>query len=164
MTSKFAEPAEDRDGVPSPEATSPIAPAASLKKRRRRRASAKTIAERKGLVDIGAILNEPLEVLKNGKPGKMPALELAIRQQVKKALTEKSLPAILAVIKVAIDNDLVASPPEPPHGGIFIVPKFLTDEEQFRIFGNQEDRSMQIIFDILRPYYEQWKEQQVGQP
>lgn len=163
MTSNVAKPAEDHDGVSSPEATSPIAPAAPLKKRRRRRPSAKTIAERRGLVDIGAILNEPLEVLKNGKPGKMPALELAIRQQVKKALTEKSLPAILAVIKVAIDNDLVASPPAPAHGGIFIVPKFLTDEEQFRIFGDQEDRSMQIIFDILRPYYEQWKEH-VGQP
>lgn len=162
MTSNVAKPAEENDGVSSPEATSPIAPDAPLKKRRRR-PSAKTIAERKGLVDIGAILNEPLEVLKNGKPGKMPALELAIRQQVKKALTEKSLPAILAVIKVAIDNDLVASPPAPPQGGIFIVPKFLTDEEQFRIFGDQEDRSMQIIFDILRPYYEQWKEQ-VGQP
>lgn len=162
MTSKVAEPAEDRDGVSSPETTNPIAPA-PFKKRRRRRPSAKTIAERKGLVDIGAILNEPLEVLKNGKPGKMPALEVAIRQQVKKALTEKSLPAIMAVIKIAIDNKLVASPPAPPTGGIFIVPKFLTEDEQRRIFDNQDDRSMQTIFNILRPYYEQWKEH-VGQP
>ena len=114
MTSKVAEPAEDRDGVSSPEATSPIAPAPP-KRRRRRRPSAKTIAERKGLVDIGAILNEPLEVLKNGKPGKMPALEVAIRQQVKKALAEKSLPAIMADIKVAIDNDLVAVSASPAH-------------------------------------------------
>lgn len=163
MTSKIPELAKDREGVSSPEAPSSIAPAPPLKLRRRRRPSTKTIAERKGLVDIGAILDEPLEVLKNGKPGKMPALEVAIRQQVKKALTEKSLPAIMAVIKVAIDNKLVASPPAPLTGGIFIVPKFLTEEEQRRIFENQDDRSMQTIFNILRPYYEQWKEH-VGQP
>lgn len=155
MTSKIPEFAKDLHGVSSPEVPSSIAPATPLKLRRRRRPSAKTIAERKGLVDIGAILDEPLEVLKNGKPGKMPALEVAIRQQVKKALTDKSLPAIMAVIKVAIDNDLVASPPAPQTtGGVFIVPKFLTEDEQRRIFDNKEDRSMQTIFKILRPYYE----------
>ncbi|MCB1526130.1 MAG: hypothetical protein KDJ45_00325 [Hyphomicrobiaceae bacterium] len=105
--------------------------------------------------DFGAILNEPLEVLKNGTAGKMSALEVAIRKQVKKALTEKSLPAVMAVIKVAIDNDLVAPPPTPPGGGVFVIPKFVSEEDQRRIFAYREDNSMKYIFDILRPYYEQ---------
>lgn len=131
------------------------AAAAPAKRRQRRKPSAKKRAERHGLVDIGAILNEPLEVLRNGKAGKMPALEVAIRKQVKKALTEKSLPAVMAVIKVAIDNDLVTPPPTPPGGGVFVIPKFVSDEDQRRIFSYRDDNSMKFIFDILRPYHEQ---------
>lgn len=149
MTSKPSEGTEHRDGSP------PKKSATSEKKRRRRRPSAKAVAERNRLIDIGAILNEPIEVLRDGKPGKMSVLEVAIRQQVKKALANKSLPAIMAVIKVAIDNDLVAPPPpQQATGGFFIVPKFLTEAEQRRIFEDQTDRSMKTIFDILRPYYE----------
>ena len=37
---------------------------------------------------------------------------------------------------------------------MFIVPKFLTEDEQRRVFDNREDRSMQTIFDILRLYDE----------
>jgi hypothetical protein len=70
---------------------------AAAKRRKTRGPSAKKRAELQGLIDIGAILNERLEVLKNGKVGKMSALEVAIRKQVKKALTEKSLPAVMAV-------------------------------------------------------------------
>ena len=115
--------------------------AAPAKRRKTRRPSAKKRAERQGRVDIGAILNEPLEVV--------------IRKQVKKALTEKSLPAVMAVIKVAIDNDLVALPAPPAQGGVFVVPKFVSDEDQYRIFTERDDMSMKFIFDILRPYYEQ---------
>lgn len=140
--------------TPSDEKPVPVA-AAPAKRRRKRKPSAKKRAERQGLVDIGAILNEPLEVLKNGTAGKMSALEVAIRKQVKKALTEKSLPAVMAVIKVAIDNDLVANPPTPPGGGVFVIPKFVSEEDQRRIFAYREDNSMKYIFDILRPYYEQ---------
>lgn len=125
------------------------------KRRKRRKPSAKKRAERQGLVDIGAILNEPLEVLKNGKVGKMSALEVAIRHQVKKALTDKSLASVMAVINLAIENDLVAPRPTPAKGGVFVIPKFVSDEDQHRIFAEYEDRSMKFIFDILRPYYEQ---------
>ena len=128
---------------------------APAKRRKTRRPSAKKQAERQGLVDIGAILNEPLEVLKNGKVGKMSALEVAIRKQVRKALTEKSLPAVMAVIKVAIDNDLVVLPSSSAQGGVFIIPKFVSEEDQYRIFTERDDMSMKFIFDILRPYYEQ---------
>jgi hypothetical protein len=128
---------------------------APAKRRKTRRPSAKKQAERQGLVDIGAILNEPLEVLKNGKVGKMSALEVAIRKQVRKALTEKSLPAVMAVIKVAIDNDLVVLPSSPAQGGVFIIPKFVSEEDQYRVFTERDDMSMKFIFDILRPYYEQ---------
>jgi hypothetical protein len=128
--------------------------AAPAKRRKTRRPSAKKRAERQGLVDIGAILNEPLEVLKNGEVGKMAALEVVIRKQVKKALTEKTLPAVMAVIKIAIDNNLVAPHP-PAQGGVIIVPKFVSEEDQYRIFTERDDMSMKFIFDILRPYYEQ---------
>ncbi len=86
---------------------------------------------------------------------RLSALEVVIRKQVKKALTEKSLPAVMAVIKVAIDNDLVALPAPPAQGGVFVVPKFVSDEDQYRIFTERDDMSMKFIFDILRPYYEQ---------
>ena len=119
---------------------------APAKRRRKRVPSAKKRAERNGLVDIGAILNEPLEVLKNGKVGKMSALEVAIRKQVKKALTEKSLPAVMAVIQIAIAHDLVAPPPTVAEGGVLVIPKWVSDEDQHR---------MKFIIDILRPYYEQ---------
>jgi len=131
------------------------AAAAQAKRRQKRMPSAKKHAERRGLVDIGAILNEPLEVLKNGKVGKMSALEVAIRKQVKKALTDKSLASVMAVINLAIENDLVASRPTPAKGGVFVIPKFVSDEDQHRIFSELEDRSMTFIFNILRPYYEQ---------
>jgi len=126
------------------------------KRRRRRRMSSKRLAERNGQVDICAILTEPIEVLKAGKPGKMSTLEAAIRQQAKKALSDKSLPSILAVIRIAIDNHLVAPPPAPFRGGAFIVPKFLTEEEQKRIFTSETDCVVQVIYDILRPYYDEW--------
>lgn len=140
--------------VPSDEKPGPAA-AASVKRRRKRKPSAKKRAERQGLVDIGAILNEPLEVFKNGKAGKMSALEVAIRKQVKKALTEKSLASVMAVIKLAIENDLVAPRPTPAKGGVLVIPKFVSDEDQRRIFAYRDDNSMRFIFDILRPYYEQ---------
>jgi len=131
------------------------ADATPAKRRQKRKPSAKKRAERRGLVDIGAILNEPLEVLKSGKVGKMSALEVAIRKQVKKALTDKSLASVMAVINLAIENDLVAPQPTPVKGGVFVIPKFVSDEDQHRIFSEMEDRSMKFIFDILRPYYEQ---------
>lgn len=131
------------------------AAATPAKRPQKRKPSAKKRAERQGLVDIGAILNEPLEVLKNGKVGKMSALEVAIRKQVKKALTEKSLASVMAVIGLAIENDLVTPAPTPAEGGVFVIPKFVSDEDQHRIFSEMEDRSMKFIFEILRPYYEQ---------
>lgn len=136
-------------------AAAPTAAAAPAKRAQKRKPSAKKRAERQGLVDIGAILNEPLEILKNGKVGKMPALEVAIRKQVKKALKDKSLASVMAVINLAIENDLVASRPTPAKGGVFVIPKFVSDEDQHRIFSEMEDRSMTFIFNILRPYYEQ---------
>ena len=140
--------------TPTKDKPAPAA-AAPAKRRQKRKPSAKKRAERQGLVDIGAILNEPLEVLKNGKVGKMSALEASIRKQVKKALADKSLASVMAVINLAIENDLVAARPTPAKGGVFVIPKFVSDEDQHRIFSEMEDRSMKFIFDILRPYYEQ---------
>ncbi len=139
----------------TPTKDKPAPAAAPAKRRQKRKPSAKKRAERQGLVDIGAILNEPLEVLKNGKVGKMSALEASIRKQAKKALKDKSLASVLAVINLAIENDLVVPQPTPAKDGVFVIPKFVSDEDQHRIFSEMEDRSMKFIFDILRPYYEQ---------
>lgn len=46
-------------------------------------------------------------------------------------------------------------PPASPGGGVFVIPKFVSDEDQRRIFAYREDNSMKYIFDILRPHYEQ---------
>jgi hypothetical protein len=61
----------------------------------------------------------------------------------------------MAVIDLAIENDLVAPRPTPAKGGVLVIPKFVSDEDQHRIFSEMEDLSMTFIFNILRPYYEQ---------
>jgi hypothetical protein len=52
----------------------------------------------------------------------MSALEVAIRKQMKKALTEESLPAVMAVIKIVIDHGLVAPRPRGPKAASSLSP------------------------------------------
>ena len=74
-------------------------------------------------LDINEILTQQVKVGRNGKQQSMSQYEVQLRAQVKKALKDKSLPAIENVLRVARKYDLVRPPPPAPdNGGVLIVP------------------------------------------
>lgn len=119
-------------------------PAKRRKPRKRRREAADQ-------VDLEAILKEPLDVLKNGKPGKMDPIEAAVRRQVQKALVEKNFASIKAVIDLAIEHKLVARPDPPKAGGVLLIP---SDLPEFDAIFNEHWTDMGKIFAALRRYYD----------
>ena len=127
-------------------------PAVAPTLRRNRRLSAKARARKQGQIDLGALLSEPLQVLLDGKPRKMAPLEAAIRRQVQKALVDKSMPAIKAVIALALEHGLIASPAPVRKGGVLVVPYSLGRETFERIFNDWEI-SVDEVLAILETHY-----------
>lgn len=73
-------------------------------------------------LDIAGILTQPVRIRRNGKQQIVSQYELRLRAQVKKALTDKSLPAIENVLREARKFDLVMPPPPAPdNGGVLVV-------------------------------------------
>ena len=128
--------------------------AAPAKLRRRRRESRRTAALRKGQIDLGALIEEPIAVLKNGKSVKMDPIEAAMRRQVQKALKDKSLPSIKEVIDLAIKYGLVSDPPTPAKGGVLEIPKSMSQAEQKFIFSHPGPSNEQILSLLERHYAE----------
>lgn len=86
-------------------------------------------------LDIKEILTQQVKVGRNGKQQSMSSYELQLRAQVKKALKDKSLPAIENVLRVARKYDLVRPPPPAPdNGGVLVVPGRLTKESWEALF------------------------------
>jgi hypothetical protein len=56
---------------------------------RRRKVNPQAAAKKNGQIDLAALIEEPIAVLKDGKGIKMNPIEAAIRRQVQKALNEK---------------------------------------------------------------------------
>jgi hypothetical protein len=123
------------------------------KRRRKRRPSPQAVARKKGQIDLGAVLREPLRVLKDGKPTKMDPVEAAIRKQVAKALKDKSLPAIKEVIDLAIKHGLVTAG-EQVHGGMIVIPKTVSEADQKLIFSHPGPSVAQIM-KFLEHHYDQ---------
>ena len=74
-------------------------------------------------LDITDILTQQVKIRRNGKQQIVSQYELRLRAQVKKALTDKSLPAIENVLREARKFDLVMPPPPAPaNGGVLVVP------------------------------------------
>lgn len=74
-------------------------------------------------LDIAEILTQQVKVSRDGKRQSMSPYEVQLRAQVKKALKDKSLPAIENVLREARKFDLVRPPPPAPdNGGVLIVP------------------------------------------
>ena len=74
-------------------------------------------------LDINEILTQQVKIRRNGKQQSMSSYELQVRAQVKKALKDKSLPAIENVLREARKYDLVMPPPPAPaNGGVLVVP------------------------------------------
>ena len=98
------------------------------------------------------MLAEPLRVLIDGKPGKMDPIEAAVRKQVQKALVDKNMASIKAVIDLAIEHKLIASPAPPSKGGVLNVPTSLGRENYEKIFTTGEISSVDEILAILEQH------------
>jgi hypothetical protein len=116
--------------------------------------SAKSGRERthnkRGKVDVSAVLNEWVPVTKDRTASKMAPFEVALRAQVKKALTERNLAAIRIIVALAIEYGLIVPPPEAQaNGGVLIIPKTFSELEQRAIFDTLEP-SMSLINEALK--------------
>jgi hypothetical protein len=99
--------AKDRD----PADTSP------RPRKRRRRA-----ADEPEQVDLARLLAEPVAVRKGGRVEKMDAFEATLRKQVERAVKNRSVSAIKAVLDVAAEEDLLKISPPAAGGGVVLVP------------------------------------------
>ncbi len=80
-------------------------------------------------VDLAPLLLERVRVRKGGQDSRMPVFEATIHKQVEQAIKKRKVAAMTEIIKLAIENDLVVSPPPAPNsGGVFILPR-MTDED-----------------------------------
>lgn len=108
---------------------------------------------------INSLLEAPVKLKQGGEAQSMPAYEATLRQHVKKALVDQSLPSIKFVIGEAEKHGVIEQPPPPPEiGGVYIVPKWLPEEAQREIFEyHPEDgqlEPMSRIWGIIRKWVE----------
>ena len=96
-----------------------------------------------GKIDIRAALEAPVKLNQGGHAKSMPPYEATLRQHVKKALIDRSLPSIKFVIGEAEKYDVIKRPPPPNRGGVFFVPKWLPEEAQKEIFDDQPEAGRQ---------------------
>ena len=86
-------------------------------------------------LDVAEILKKPVKVGRDGRQQSMSPFEVQLRAQVKKALKDKSMPAIENVLREARKYDLVPPPPPAPvNGGVVVVPGRLTKESWEALF------------------------------
>jgi hypothetical protein len=87
------------------------------KRKRRSRA-----ADEPEQVDLARLLAEPVAVRKGGRVEKMDAFEAMLRKQVERAVKNRSVSAIKAVLDVAAEEDLFKISPPAAGGGVVLVP------------------------------------------
>ena len=75
------------------------------------------------LIDVAAILNEPLVVMASGVSQKMPAFEVSVRRLVERGLKQNKLNAILEFLRLCESYRLLALPPDDHGGGVIVAPK-----------------------------------------
>lgn len=105
-------------------------------------------------IDLRAALEAPVKLKHGGQTKSMPAYEATLRQQVKKALADQSLPSMKFVIGEAEKHEVIEQPPPPEVGGVFVVPKQIPLETQKEIFGYRPEgdaqEPMERIWGIIR--------------
>ena len=99
--------AKDRD----PADTSP------RPRKRRKRA-----ADEPEQVDLARLLAEPVAVRKGGRVERMDPFEGMLRKQVERAIKNRSVSAIKAVLDVAAEEDLLKISPPAAGGGVVLIP------------------------------------------
>lgn len=75
------------------------------------------------LIDVAAVLNEPLAVTSSGVRRKMPPFEVGVRGLVKLGLKQMDLNAILEFLGLCESFGLLVPPPVDHGGGVFTAPK-----------------------------------------
>lgn len=79
-------------------------------------------------IDVGEILNAPVEVMKGGRRVKMQPFEVSFRRLSKRA-NEGDLRAIVKFITLCEQYGVLAPPPPVTGGGVIHAPKGVTPEE-----------------------------------
>ena len=105
-------------------------------------------------IDLRDALEAPVKLKQGGEAKSMPPYEATLRQHVKKALVDQSLPSIKFVIGEAEKHGVIEQPPPPEIGGVYIVPKWLPLEAQREIFDYRPEdgqpEPMERIWGIIR--------------
>jgi len=94
-------------------------PAETSPRPRKRRKGA---ADEPEQVDLARLLAEPVAVRKGGRVESMDPLEGMLRKQVERAIKNRSVSAIKAVLDVAAEEDLFKISPPAAGGGVVLIP------------------------------------------
>jgi hypothetical protein len=87
------------------------------KRKRRSRA-----ADEPEQVDLARLLAEPVAVRKGGRVESMDPLEGMLRKQAERAVKNRSVAAMKAILDVAEEEDLLKTPPPAAGGGVVLIP------------------------------------------
>jgi hypothetical protein len=94
-------------------------PADTSPRPRKRRKGA---ADEPEQVDLARLLAEPVAVRKGGRVEKMDPFEGMLRKLVERAVKNRSVSAIKAVLDVAAEEDLLKISPPAAGGGVVLIP------------------------------------------
>src|SRR5689334_19788158 len=73
---------------------------------------------------IAELFIAPVMVRADGVSRKMLAFEASLRSQVKRALVERDVGAMVRILALCERHGILVMPPEPPlRGGLYIIPK-----------------------------------------
>jgi len=92
-------------------------------------------------LDVTKVLSERVDVSRDGITQTMTTFEIALRAQIKKAIKDRTVEAILHVLSVAEKYDLIKPAPKAERrGGVLIVPERYTKEQWEALFTAAETK------------------------
>ena len=92
-------------------------------------------------LDVTKVLSERVDVSRDGITQTMTTFEIALRAQIKKAIKDRTVEAILHVLSVAEKYDLIKPVPKAERrGGVLIVPERYTKEQWEALFTAAETK------------------------
>lgn len=121
------------------------------KRQNRRRQSSQEIEP----IDLREALESPVRrKLPDGGTAPLDPYEALLRQHVKSALVDLSIPSMKLALSEAEKHKLIMEPPPPATGGVFTVPKNLPVELDKQIFDHPDHagesrRSLSDIWYLL---------------
>ena len=105
-------------------------------------------------IDLSGVLEAPLRIRRNERVESIHPVEAMLRQHLRKAIVDKSVPSMKFILDQAEKHDVVKKPAPPSRGGVFIVPKGLHLEAERAIFDHDlpagQSDAMSRIIGIIR--------------